>query len=201
MGSKFTTSYALASQSLTQADPEKTARLAGGLYDPDAKAITIDLCARPVSYLLDKQVLIWADTGEEFTETPADIPILHYLQNAKGAQPTGELLPYRELWGANAQSGPFISRHESHLAAKYGSDPEAVLAAAARIKAEVTLQSGDARIKANVFPNVPMVVALYAPDDELPAEAKFLYDSVIREYLPTEDAICVAETLGRRLTS
>ena len=199
--SKFTTSYELASQALTQADPEKVARLAGGDYDPVKRAITIEMCARPISYLLDRQVLVWADTGEDFLETPADIPILHYLQNAGGAQPTGELLPYRELWGANAQSGPFIARHEARLAEKYGSDPGAVLAAAGRIKARVTEQSGDARIEIDFFPNVTMAAALYAPDEELPAEAKILYDAVIKEYLPTEDAIGVAEILTKRLTS
>lgn len=159
------------------------------------------MCARPVSYLLDKQTLIWADTGEGFADTPADIIILHYLQHANGAQPTGELLPYRDLWGANAQSGPFIARHETDLAEKYGSDPEAVLTAARRIKGEVIEKSGDARIEIMFFPNVAMVVNLFAADDDLPAEAKYLYDAVIREYLPTEDAICVAETLGKRLMS
>lgn len=199
--SKFTTSYELAAQALAKADPEKVARLAGGVYDPAKRSITIDMCARPVAYLLDEQALIWADTGEDFAETPADIPVLHYLQNAGGAQPTGELLPYRELWGANAQSGPFISRHEAHLAEKYGSDPGAVLAAAARLNGKIIEKSGDARIDVMFFPNVPMVVTLFGADEELPAEAKFLYDAVIREYLPTEDSICVAEVLARRLIS
>ncbi|UQZ90927.1 hypothetical protein C4J81_17590 [Deltaproteobacteria bacterium Smac51] len=201
MPSDFSLSIKLAVEALMGADPLERAALSGGVYDADARSLTINWYERPVMFRYENAALLWADTGAPFDEQPADIPIMHYLVNAKGTMPTGEYLPYRSLWGANVQSGPFISRYQQELADRFGHSPEDILNNAKRLEATIERNGLDAVIDVKAFPHLPLRVMLYGADDELPAEAKILYDSVIADYLPTEDSISVAEMLSRRLTA
>ncbi len=185
---------------LLKLDPAEVARLAGGSYDPETRAVTIRYCGRPVGCRFADGALTWSDTGEAF-DPVASIPLLHYLVNARGGQPTGELLPYRELWGAKTQSGPFVDRPSAALAEEYGRAPEAVLARARAMGAEIIEKFGDVRLDIRVFPNLPVAVLLYAADEEMPAGVTFLFDAVIREYLHTEDTAWVAEMLAERLSA
>lgn len=201
MTAQILSAYELAAQALAAADPAETARLAGGVYDSEKGSVTIEMCGRPVAYLWNRQALIWADSGQAVTESPADLIILHYLQNATGAKPTGEWLAYRDLWGAKTQSGPFTARYQTRLAEAYDLKPSKILAAAKGLKAKIEKKKHyEAKVQVRFFPNIPILVNLSAGDNYLPPEAVFLYDAVIREYLPTEDCICVAEQLAKWLT-
>lgn len=84
-------------------------------------------------------------------------------------------------------------------AEKYGENPELILNRAEELSDAVVEKYGDVRLDLFVLPHLPVTVLLYAADDELPAGAKILYDSVINHYLPTEDAVWLAEYVAERL--
>ena len=197
MSEKYTTAVEMAKAELLKADPALIARKAGGDYRDGL--LTLTLCGRPVALDWATGALRFDDDGQAI-DTIGAVPILHYLLQATGNDPSGELLPYRELWGANLQSGPFIDRPEKQLTARYTEAPELVLANAGRLQAAVIGRDGDFRLDIRVFPKAAVTILLYAADDELPAGAKILFDSVIKEYLPTEDTIWVAEYLAEELT-
>jgi len=200
MSGKYALSAEMAREELLKADPAQMAQWSGGQYDPAGKVLSLILCGRPVHFDFGDGALSWGDSGAAF-DPVASIPVLHYLLKARGAEPTGELLPYRDLWGAKAQSGPFINRPEACLAKKYAAAPGLILKAAADIGAGIIEKCGDMRLDILVFPKIPIALMLYAAeDDDIPAGAKFLFDSVIKEYLPTEDIIWVAEMLAELLT-
>lgn len=200
MKNKYHIAYDLAADELQRSDPEEKARLAGGEYDPATRSLTIKLAQRPVSFLYDDSRMIWGDTGLDFDKNPGEIAIIHYLVNAGGDRPGGEFVPYRGLWGAGAQSGPFINRPEALLAEAFAADPAAMLARAQAIGAETENKNGDAEVTASIFPHIPVMVMLYGADEELPAAANFLFDSVISRYLPTEDISWVADFMASLLT-
>ena len=200
MSDKYHLSSGLAIEELRKKDPAEVARLSGGSFNALDKALTISFCGRPVVFSYEDFSLKWGDTGADF-EKPGDIPILHYLSNADGTEPTGEFLPYRDLWGANVQSGPFIARPETILAEKYDAAPAEVMAAGRRLGAEGIGKYGDVRLDIPALPKVRVALLLYAADDDLPAGAKFLFDSAIKNYLPTEDVIWLAGWLAERMTA
>lgn len=190
---------AMARSELLRADPAEVARKSGGLYDPGLKRVTVQVCDLRASFDFGTGELIW--TGDRMVDPVAAVPVLHYLLQASGAPPTGDFRPYRDLWGAKTQSGPFIARPEAQLAAAYGADPAALLTRARTLGAEVKEESsGDARIELAFLPKIPMALLLYTADEDFSAEAKILFDAVISEYLPTEDTIWLAEQLAEWLT-
>lgn len=191
-------SVEMATADLLKLNPLETAARAGGLFDSQRQLLIIRFFDRPLAFDYGRQALIWGDSGEEFD--PLDsIAVMHYLVNARGDQASGKLLAYRELWGAKAQSGPFIDRPEKMLAENYGQAPAAIINKAKELGAEVTEKYGDARLDLKVLPRLPICVLLYAADEELPAGAKILYDEVAGRYLPTEDCAWLADYVARRL--
>ena len=197
MGDKYVTAVELARAELQKADPAEIARKAGADYQDGE--LTMVVCGRPVALKWATGELRHGDDGQVI-DTIWAVPVLHYLLQATGNDSAGELLPYRDLWGANLQSGPFIDRPEKQLIDAYTQSPEGVLANARRLGAAIIGRDGDYRVDIRVFPKVPVTVLLYAPDDDFQAGAKILFDSVIREYLPTEDTVAVADRVAEELT-
>lgn len=195
---KYNPAVDLARTELLKADPAEVARKSGGLYDPGLNRVTVQVGDLRASFDFGTGELIW--TGDRVVDPMAAVPVLHYLLQASGSPPTGDFRPYRDLWGAKAQSGPFIARPEAQLAAAYEANPAAVLARARNLGAEVQEEaSGDARVEIAFLPQIPLAVMLYAADEDFPAEAKILFDAVVSEYLPTEDTIWLAEQLAEWL--
>lgn len=198
--SRISLSAEMAAADLTKLDPEETARRAGAFFDSGRRILTLRFMGEPVSFDYGRSKLIRGGSGEDFDPT-ASIAVLHYLLKARGDRPTGQLVAYRDLWGAGAQSGPFIDRPEKLLAEKFEENPALIVERAGALGAEITEKYGDVRLDVPVLPNLPLTVLLYAPDEELPAGAKILYDAVTEFYLPTEDAAWLAEYTAERLTS
>ena len=196
--SQYNLSVELATAELLKLDPRQTAANAGGIFDADKRLLKLKFMDRHLVFDYSRSALFWGDSGEEF-DPVASVAVLHYLVNAKGDQPTGDLLAYRDLWGAGTQSGPFIDRPEKLLAEKYGAIPDLILSRAEELSDAVVEKYGDLRLDIYVLPHLPLTVLLYAADEDLPAGAKILYDSVTSRYLPTEDCVWLAEYVAERL--
>lgn len=196
---KYSHAADMARTELLKSDPAEVARKSGGLYDSGLNRVTVQVCDLRASFDFETGELVWA--GDRAVDPVAAVPVLHYLLQASGSPPTGDFRPFRDLWGAKTQSGPFIARPESQLAAAYGADPAALLARARTLSGEVKEEaSGDTRIEIAFLPQIPMALLLYAADEDFPAEAKILFDAVVSEYLPTEDTIWLAAQLAEWLT-
>ena len=195
--SVFSLSVEMATADLLTLDPAEAARFSGGFFDESRPLFTLRFFARTVCFDYGRSALVWGDSGEDF-DPVASVAVLHYLVNARGDQPTGQLVAYRDLWGAGAQSGPFIDRPEKLLADTYNRESDPLLKQARSLGGKVTEKYGDARCDLTVLPHLPLTVLLYAADEDLPAGAKILYDSVTGRYLPTEDAVWLAEYTAER---
>jgi hypothetical protein len=58
---------------------------------------------------------------------------------------------------------------------------------------------GDEGFRFDVFPRLSVIIAWYAGDGELPANASFLYPDNALSFLPVEDIIVVSEGVVSRL--
>lgn len=196
---KYSLSADLARTELLKREPAEVARRSGGLYEAESNRVSLQVGDLRAAFDFGTGELVW--TGHRSVDPFAAVPVLHYLLQASGSPPSGDFRPYRDLWGAKAQSGPFIARPEAQLAAAYGAAPAALLVRARALGAEVSEEpSGDARLELSILPNIPLAVLVYAADEDFPSEAKILFDAVVSEYLPTEDTIWLAEQLAEWLT-
>ena len=121
------------------------------------------------------------------------ILILHYLASkAKGLpEVTGEWFDFREISGVEGYSSAFRKRSIEPVVRKYGKEPKGLLSALERLPGKKT-DKGDAGIILDAFEGVPVLVTLWAGDDEFSPEANLLFDKSIRGIFSTEDIVVLA---------
>ena len=126
------------------------------------------------------------------------IVLLHYLAGTPGRPPLGRWVGFDQLPGGAFYGGTFRLRTEAPLARAFGADPRRLLAAAAGLGAEAA-PYGDAAVVVPALPRVPVLVIVWQGDDEVPANAKVLFDADAEAHLCTEDLVVLGEIIARRL--
>ena len=126
------------------------------------------------------------------------ILLLHYLERASGAPLSGRLVGFDQLRGGMFYGGAFRKRVESPLARIFATAP-ARLAEAAASLGGAHGSHGDASAIIWPFPRVPMTLIVWTGDEELPPNAKVLFDDTAEGYLSTEDLAVLGDLVIRRV--
>ncbi len=112
--------------------------------------------------------------------------VLHYLMGVREGEPKGKLISFRELEGGAVYYAAFETRSIKRLAETFaGKLPkleEAALSMGGR-----RAPMGDVGMTIEVLPKVPITIAMWRGDEEVPPSTNVLMDDTIRSYLPTED--------------
>jgi len=128
------------------------------------------------------------------------ILILHYLiKRINGLpEPSGQWLSFRELSGIEGYGPAFRKRAIEPVIRKYGVNPKGLFTALEHLPAKKA-QSADASIVVEAFGGVPVLVELWAQDEELSPEASMLFDRSITRIFPTEDIVVLAGLIAGAL--
>jgi hypothetical protein len=126
------------------------------------------------------------------------ILILHYLETARGTPLSGRMVGFDQLAGGRFYGSAFRARTELPLASLFSRDPEGLGRAAARLGGGPG-GHGNASALLFPFPRVPMTLIVWAGDEELPSNAKVLFDDTAEEYLSTEDIAVLGDQVFRRM--
>lgn len=118
------------------------------------------------------------------------ILILHYLmQKLKGLPAlTEEWVAFREFSGIEGYYPTFRARAIEPIIRKYGSSPEGLLEVLDRLPAKRVSQ-GDVGIVIEAFAGVPVLITLWAGDEEFGPEANMLFDKSVTSIFCTEDIV------------
>ncbi len=125
------------------------------------------------------------DTGEEAPIWLA-ILTLHYLNNAPGISPTGNLKHFREFKEGHFYEPAFNRRTRDILISAFGNDSAPMLKAAKILRGKI-LETGDAAVELTYFPCLPITCILWRGDEEFPAEASVLFDETADRFFSAED--------------
>jgi hypothetical protein len=114
-----------------------------------------------------------------------ELCILAYLINAKDLPPAGKLVKAQDL-----PSGQFFFRglHEmpiGKLEKAFGHRPEALLEIAERFGAE-KCEFGNASIRLNILPHVPITIIIWRACEQFGARASILFDKTAAEHMPLD---------------
>ncbi|MGI9952533.1 DUF3786 domain-containing protein [Moorellaceae bacterium AZ2] len=139
---------------------------------------------------------VYEEGGRE-VDPRFQVLILHYLSSS-GASLQGKWISFKELPGGALYQQPFYSRSVLPLVNTFGFDLEKFLTAGLALGGE-KVRVGDAGIILHPFPLVPVCIALWAGDEEMPPNGTILFDSSASEHLATEDYAVLAEFLVRYL--
>ena len=133
------------------------------------------------------------------------ILLLHYLGRADGTPEAGDWVTFRELPDGLFYATSFAARAEGPVAQAFGlaSGPDALapFRATALAASGEELQLADASFAFRALPRLRLAVLLWLGDEDLPPEARIVFDASAGHYLPAEDLAGLGEVLARRLLS
>lgn len=190
-------SYNLAREQLAAIDDLKEQCRRSGAQYVSANKIVVDYLGQPYQIALPAVEVSLAD-GEVEVPLKDKILILHYLTLAQGTQASGQLITYKQLPGGNAYFGAFLQRAITPLVRRFGSDPDSLLSAAAKLGGRQA-GHGDVSVTIKAFPRVHLTLVLWRGDDEVAPNGNVLFDSSASDYLSTEDLTVVSETIVWKL--
>lgn len=139
-----------------------------------------------------------ASSGRQTISLVARIMLLHYVIRADGAEPKGDLIPYKEIPGGMMYAGVFDKRVTDPLIRVFGPDPERFLQAGLAMGGEEAA-FGDISFSLAVLPRVSITFVLWREDEEFPLSIQVLFDRSIDRYLSLEDVVVLGEMTSKRL--
>lgn len=169
--------------------------------DADKKVILIDYLGKQVRICPQDMICAcepddWKELGGSIRLTE-EIFILHYLIQASGMLPTGNLIPFRSMDGGMAYEKVFYSRSVYRLSKTF-CNREELLADIGELFEGKPGNMGNVSVWLRVLPHVELVFVLWKGDYELPPSGNILFDESILDCLPTEDCVVMAETVVNR---
>jgi hypothetical protein len=123
---------------------------------------------------------------------------LHYLAGCGPGVPRGVLVPFNQAEGGAAYYEAFKRRTIDRLAEEFGEDPGSLIRAGG-VLGGMDRELGAASIDIRAFPKVRLTLIVWEGDEEIPASANVLFDSVALEILDTEDLAVVGSLTMARL--
>jgi hypothetical protein len=189
----FDISYKLAREQLAKiSDIKEQCRKSGADYLGPHK-IGINYLNQLYHIMLPDVKILLGDSGME-ASLRDKILILHYFAGAKGTPATGKLIAYKQLQGGISYFPAFSRRAIAPLVKHFGKSPEMLIKAAARLGGRGA-DYGDVSVTINAFDYVPITLVLWRGDEELAPNGNILFDANISDYLSTEDATVLTETI------
>jgi hypothetical protein len=185
----------LAVENLRQSNLADRAFRSGGHYREgkgNGEQIGLKYLGRDLSFSFPAGTI--TASAEEPISLREEIFILHYLESASGAPLTGDWISFSEIPGGAFYYPVFAKRCQSVLVKTFGQNFEKLHSLIADGQAE-HLGLGDVGLRLWVLPRIPLGLLVWRGDEEFPAEGKVLFDSSVKQYLPVEDIVVLAETV------
>jgi hypothetical protein len=187
----------LAAEDLAARDLAECCRKSGAVWDGDRQVVQVTFLGETYETSAPDFQMRRDGSGEE-VDIRERILLLHYLQTAGGSALKGDWIAFSQMPGAELYLGNFRARSADRIGRAFGQEP-AQLVGAARALGGVETDLGDAGVRLEALPRVPVQILVWGGDDEFPASGDVLFDASVTDYLPLEDVIVTAEKVATRL--
>lgn len=178
---------------LRRMDRKETADRAGASLADGI--LRLRILGREASIHIDEGTLTWSD-GKDLS-SDMKVVVLNYLLSSKG-RVEGNWVSYREIPSGSLYYSVFHARGLSPLVSVFGTDT-APFEKAAETLGGKRVQRGDASYDMLFFPFLPVNATVWRGDEEVPASANILFDSLTGSTMPAEVLAHLAEELTSRL--
>jgi hypothetical protein len=198
--SPYYRAFKVACEALRSANIEERAGKSGAYFKKEGEGH----CLIKLPFLSRYCLIHYPDITITYQDEGADVPlwtkliILHYLIQAQGRPVAGEWISFRQLSGGEVYYPAFEKRSQGPLLHFFTQRADLLEEAGCSLggtKAPV----GDRGVLLTALPRVPMAFLFWNGDDELPPEARILFDASVPAYLSTEDAVVLAQQAVFRL--
>jgi hypothetical protein len=177
-------------------DTEEMSSMAG-VPPLDSKGrIWVPLLGESFAVVLEGQKVLLE--GREPARPDKGLIVLHYLIGAMAIVPSGRLISFRELQGGDVYWAAYEGRSISRIQDFFGERPE-LLHEAVKGMDSKKAPMGDVGYVIKALPKVPVTVAVWRGDDEIPPSANVLWDDTVKYYLHTEDVAVLGGIVASEL--
>ncbi len=136
---------------------------------------------------------------EEINTFTIKLLTLLYLSRATGVPLANQWVPYRELKDGLFYARSFNKTVEQKIETLFGSDPEALRLAGARLGSR-EVEQGDVGLVLRTYPRISLLIILWVGDEEFPASASILFDANATDYLNVFELRMLAGEVVNRLS-
>jgi len=186
----FKKALEIGKEEISKKNPLHLCRLSGGQFIEKANelnSIQIKFLDRMIS--INWPDLIFSQDSDKEIKIKEKILILHYLNNAKKEDLTGELIAYQEIPSARFYLNSFNARSKDPFIAAFGGNPDKLPVVAQELFAAQRASMGDVSVTIQAFPKVPITLIIWRGDDEFPPNGTILFDSSIKDNLLSAEDI------------
>ncbi len=176
------TAHTVAVKEFLVTDPGEMVLKSGASFSADRNYIIINYFGREHMVSVQSGEVL-ASPGEKVNFNDATL-VLQYLKQCSGLPPRGRWLSFLELPEGVLHHVPFIKDACNPLARVFGNRPELFIQTAQKLGG-TPIKMGDVAAIVPAFPKLPLAAALWEGDDEFPAKAVVLFDSVAPHHLTT----------------
>lgn len=178
---------------LLELDGDKVAQRAKCRHSAEPLCYIISLLNSEYTVNLSEKKILSTKHSEQagFFE---EICILAYLINAKDIPPADKLTRAEALPGGQFFFRGLHNLDTEKLEKAFGECPERLYKIADEFGAN-RCEFGDASIKLNVLPRIPLTIVIWQKDEEFPARASVLFDETAAKQMPL-DALWTAANIA-----
>lgn len=154
---------------------------------------------------IGRRYLLSKEESDLFSADGKEIPIhykiliLHFFLYHNGKEPTGKWISFLDIKDGLLYANIYKARTSLPLKFALKDNPGFLINAAEHLGGMKSDIGGDVSAIFEPFHNIPIAVVFWRGDDEFSPEANFLFDKGIRDMLPAEDVVVLAECLGREI--
>lgn len=192
--SPYDRAFQAACEALRSANVEERAGKSGAYFEKEGDGrclIKLPFLSRYCLIHFPDITVTYQDEGEELPLWSTLI-ILHYIVRAQGRPLAGEWISFRQLSGGEVYYPAFEKRSEKPLL-RFFAHREDLFEEAGRALGGTKAPTGDRGVVITALPRVPIAFLLWNGDEELPPDARILFDASVPAYLSTEDAVVLAQ--------
>ena len=184
-------SFDLSAAELTKRDFRQVAANAGAELAQDGSHLVLSYFGRPLA--VDRQPIAVRSLDDAPAPPLAEQALLlHYLERADGASPSGEWVTFREVESGEFYWSAFVKRAKAPLVSFFGERPQLLTELGAKVGGRPGQDVGSVSLIVRAFPRVEFLLVLWEGDEEFPPEGNVLMDKNIGHYLSTEDIALAA---------
>jgi hypothetical protein len=180
----------LGKEEVSSKNPLHLCRVSGAQFiETDKKPDRIQIMFLNRMVTISWPDLIFSQDSDEEMKIKEKILILHYLNNAKKEELTGELIAYQEIPSARFYLSSFNARSKDPFIAAFGENQDKLPGAAQELFAAQSASLGDVSVTIQAFPKIPVTFVIWQGDEEFPPNGTILFDSSIKDDLLSAEDI------------
>lgn len=165
---------------LTSLDPREVEKRAGALFNPHDSVYTLRCFNEDILIsLTDREIIASSDLAGFLVNALKEysrLSIVSYLVHAKDMPLTERLIKPTDLPGGDFFSRGFHVLPMDKITDRFENSVQEFINTGKALGG-IQTEYGDASIRLFPFPRIPVVIILWAGDDEFPSKASLLFDS------------------------